>query len=834
VVQERTRPARVPKWQTAGFRLFSLEALVVAALVATALALFYRDALTRETLTIDAAAAGKAFQSYAFDDRAEGGKSQASIKGPLDWTCVLTDDYRYRYCGFGLIASGRQGQGIDLSRFETLKVNIDYRGRGEFLRLVLKNRDARYGQSEKAAVDKPNQATITVESAEQTIPLQLSDFTVAEWWKDLTRLPPQLSRPQFDNITAIEFVTGQDAYAGEHHIRVRALTFERQIVGTETWYSAILAGWVMLIGGVLWQRRRHALGDKRRLARELRTTLDSIPQMVWTYESDGRIHFNRRWEDFTGIAIGRDPAVNPWDLLHPDDRRMVIAGWSDTLRSGEPYELEYRVRHRSGEYRWVLAQALPHRGKDDAVTWYGSCTDVHDRVLAELALKNSINSERRKSRELKWASEHDSLTGLPNRRAFQSRLRAATLRAMESNGQLGLLLIDIDHFKHVNDSFGHIAGDDLLKNVARRLGNAVREGDFVARIGGDEFAILLESIDSPDDLLAVGNTAFAAIQSPLKLCRRVMSAGASIGGAQFPRDGVSANDLFKSADTALYALKSSGRGGTLLFHAHMLEQAEKAASQLAFARDAVTDASIIPFYQAKVAIDTGAIAGFEALLRWQHPTDGLQLPDTLEEAFKDYELAARIGELMQRKVADDIRCWLDRGIPVGRVSINASPAEFLRDDYAERLLAVLADRKVPPAAIEVEVTEHAFMERGRDFVARALAELQRAGVSVSLDDFGTGYSSLAHLRDFPVDRVKIDKSFIQQMTEDAEIAAIVAAVVNLARSLQIDVVAEGVETRSQLDLLRSMGCHLVQGHLFWAALPPSSVPTISLQQQAAA
>jgi EAL domain-containing protein (putative c-di-GMP-specific phosphodiesterase class I) len=315
---------------------------------------------------------------------------------------------------------------------------------------------------------------------------------------------------------------------------------------------------------------------------------------------------------------------------------------------------------------------------------------------------------------------------------------------------------------------------------------------------------------------------------------RAVRAGASIGGALFPENASTADDLFKSADTALYALKHDGRGGTRLFDSYMLHEAERSASQLRVARGAVTDRTVVPVYQPKFDIGDGTLVGFEALLRWRDPRRGLQLPATLEEAFADYELAAKIGELMQRKVAADVRGWIESGFDFGRVAINAAPAEFLRDDYAEHFLSVLAENDLSPSRFEVEVTEHAFVGRANEYVARALSVLKTADVAVSLDDFGTGSSSLSHLRDFRVDIVKIDRSFIQQMTEDDEIAAIVTAVVRLARSLSIDVIAEGVETLAQVDLLRAMGCHMAQGHFFSAALEADAVTSLVRGDRAAA
>jgi len=481
---------------------------------------------------------------------------------------------------------------------------------------------------------------------------------------------------------------------------------------------------------------------------------------------------------------------------------------------------------------------MRYQGSADPPKWWDVVVtpmlEDDGSVRGMLSISRDITAELEHTNQLKWASEHDSLTHLPNRRAFQARLQAATLRAMETGEQIGLLLVDLDHFKHVNDALGHSAGDELLRSVAGRLREGVRNDDFVARIGGDEFAIILEHVASEKTLTSVGDLVVSLVQEPLKAGNRSVTAGASIGGALFPQDAATANDLFKHADTALYALKQSGRGGTRLFDSYMLVEAEKTATQLRVARGAVSEKSVIPAYQPKFNLETGSIAGFEALLRWRDPRDGLQLPGTLEEAFNDYELAAKIGELMQKKVAANMRGWIESRLDFGRVAINAAPAEFLRDDYAERVLAILFEQQVPPELVEVEITEHAFLGRATEYVARALQVLKAANVTISLDDFGTGYSSLSHLRDFPVDLVKIDMSFVQKMSENEEIAAIVAAVVSLARSLSIEVVAEGVETRTQLDLLRAMGCHMAQGHLLSCAVEADAVPALLPGKRAAA
>lgn len=452
--------------------------------------------------------------------------------------------------------------------------------------------------------------------------------------------------------------------------------------------------------------------------------------------------------------------------------------------------------------------------------------DDGGRVTRLLSISRDITTARSAAAEIKWASEHDELTGLANRRAFEARLQASTIRAMQSGGLVGLLLLDLDHFKHVNDTLGHAAGDRLLSVFGKRLKQCVRGGDFVARLGGDEFAVILEVNDGELDVLAVGQSIIDRLREPITFEGRVMSAGASIGGSLFPMDARTANELFNNADTALYALKDSGRGGTRMFHQHMREQAQLVSSQLSLARNAINQESVEPHYQQKIDLRTGEIAGFEALLRWHHATRGIQQPDTVAEAFKDYELASRIGELMQRRVFNDMRGWLSADLPFGFVAINAAPVEFLRDDFAERLLASMRSYGIPPQLIEIEITEHAFLERGSDFVGRALKELSHEGVRIALDDFGTGSSSLSHLRDYPVDVVKIDRSFIDKVTSDPEVRAIVCAVIDLAKSLKIEVVAEGIETQDQYRFLTRQSCDMGQGYLFGRAVPAGEVPLL--------
>lgn len=490
-----------------------------------------------------------------------------------------------------------------------------------------------------------------------------------------------------------------------------------------------------------------------------------------------------------------------WASLWPEEMQEAVRGAISSAAKGEVVRFSGPCPTAKGTPKYWDVVVSPMTGDDG-------------QARRLLVISRDVTVQRQKAEELHWTSEHDVLTGLPNRRAFQNRLHAATLRAMSSGGKLGLLLIDLDHFKHVNDSLGHPVGDALLQEFGTRLKGCVRNTDFVARVGGDEFAVIMEDVSGGNELVRIGENITSRLKSPVNILGRVLSGGASIGAALFPDDAKTANDLFKLADTALYSLKASGRGGTKLFKAFMREDAQRVASQLSLARVALSEERVRPFYQPKVDLESGQIKGFEALLRWQHPTRGVQLPETIHEAFEDYELASKIGHLMQTKVLADIRAWSTAGFAFGRISINASPAEFLRNDFAERLLERVRAHDVPPSSLQVEITEHGLMDRGAEFVARALRVLKSNDIQIALDDFGTGYSSLSHLRDYPVDVVKIDKSFIAQLGKDSEADAIVAAVTHLCKGLNIEVVAEGVETSGQADLLRLAGCKLGQGYRF--------------------
>jgi diguanylate cyclase (GGDEF)-like protein/PAS domain S-box-containing protein len=536
------------------------------------------------------------------------------------------------------------------------------------------------------------------------------------------------------------------------------------------------------------------------------------PQIPWTADPQGNIlDASPRWHEHTGMPIEEALGYGWMQMLHPDDRVSAQQRWWHAISSGDPFDTDYRIRLADGSYRWCRARAAPRRGKDGIIIrWYGTVEDIHERKLDK--------------EHLRHAAYHDDLTGLPNRRLFHERLQQVVDEAVGSQGIVGLLLIDVDHLKQTNDRFGHAAGDALLRELGNRLCGIVHAPGMVARLSGDEFAIILPEVADEAHVAAMANAILAQMQEPLRRDGSTLDCSISIGGTVAAGSGLTTEQLLKQADLALYHGKDSARGTSTMFNPAMRAEAQKTASALEIARKAVTFGWIEPFYQPKMAPASGTLGGFEALLRWHHPSRGIQGPAALACALDDRDLGIAIGERMRFRVFRDMRGWLDAGLNLGRIAINAAAVEFRRGDYAERVLEELGWAGVPTNCLEVEVTESVFLDTGAETVERALRTLCAAGVTIALDDFGTGYASLAHLKRFPVDVIKIDRSFVSRLETDAEDAAIVRAVLSMGQSLGIRVVAEGVETAAQVALLREQGCDLVQGYHFGRPMPAKDVP----------
>ena len=443
-----------------------------------------------------------------------------------------------------------------------------------------------------------------------------------------------------------------------------------------------------------------------------------------------------------------------------------------------------------------------------------------------ISIARDITHQKTAEERIRWTANHDQLTQLPNRSFFQRTVDESIEDARESGTSLSVLMLDLDDFKRTNDALGHDAGDALLIEFADRLRATVRADDLVARLGGDEFAVLLQGVANKDEIKVAVNSILAGLKAPCEHDGKLLDIRTSIGASTFLVHGTTRMELLKNADIALYVAKRAGRGVLRIFQPEMRADAHKRLSMLELARDAIHQDRIVAHYQPKVDLRTGQLDGFEALLRWEHPIDGLQTPDTIAAAFQDGVLSAEISDRMILRVIADMRRWTDAGIPFGHVAVNAAAAEFKSGKFAEKLLSGLQSANLPTTCLQLEVTETVFLGRGAEHVEDTIRALSVKGIQIALDDFGTGYASLSHLNKFPVNIIKIDRSFIEKLDTNNHEAVIVRAVIQLGRSLGIKIVAEGVETRSQAEFLKRHRCNSGQGYLFGRAVPPSAVPTL--------
>jgi diguanylate cyclase (GGDEF)-like protein/PAS domain S-box-containing protein len=546
---------------------------------------------------------------------------------------------------------------------------------------------------------------------------------------------------------------------------------------------------------------------------------------IWDYDLTlDRREWSDRLREIFGVPADAEPSLAlAEECIHPADRAKFIRTLRDA-RSADVarFEASFRIRRADdGAERWV--------------TMNGWRTYKADRKLRRIIMTlRDVTEEKTAEERIRWTASHDALTRLANRTLFQEKLDQAIRAAGAEGGAVGLVLLDLDHFKQINDTLGHDAGDRLLQMFAERLRGVVRAHDTIARLGGDEFAIVLPNIHSEQNVIQLTRSIEERMREPFVHGGRILDCRASMGGSIFPMHGKDSEALLKNADMALYSAKAGGRATATLYEPYMRDEMQRRLSMVQLARNAIRDDRIIPYYQPKFDIAERNVTGFEALLRWRTPRGGIGSPAALEAAFEDLEVAATISDRMIECVIADMRDWLDRGLSFGSVAINASAAEFRRDNFAERLLEQLGQAGIPTSCVQLEVTETVFLGRGAEYVHRALALLSARGVTIALDDFGTGYASLRHLKQFPVDIIKIDQSFVRDILTDPGDEAIIHAVINLGRNLGIKVVAEGIEKEPQALRLLELGCQFGQGFLFSKPAAAKRVPGILSRSGSAA
>ena len=550
--------------------------------------------------------------------------------------------------------------------------------------------------------------------------------------------------------------------------------------------------------------RRQAEEKLRLIAAVIASTRDSV---VITDLEPRILAVNPAYTEITGYSEAEMIGQNP-RLLQSGrhDRAFYQALWASLRKTGH-WQGELWNRRKNGELypQWVtLSTVRDHRG--EPTHYVGVFTDISQIKHAEARLEH--------------LAHYDPLTELPNRLLAQLRLAHALEQAQRRHCKVGVLFIDLDQFKTVNDSLGHLAGDQLLRAIAQRLSERLRQQDTLARLGGDEFLIVLEGLQRPEEAATVAQTLIGLLTRPFTLLSsdQEIYLGASIGISLYPDDGLSVGELIQHADTTVYQAKAKGRNTYQFYTETLTRAAHERLDMESRLRRGLERGEFLLHYQPLVAVGDGRIIGAEALVRWQPPGEALVPPLRFIPLAEETGLIVALGEWVLRAACVQAQIWREAGLPPLLLTVNLSAQQFQQPGLIEQLRALLADTGLPATSLELEITESALMQQGQDAVAMLMA-LKDLGVRLAIDDFGTGYSSLAYLKRFPLDKLKIDQSFVRDIPNDPGDMGITAAIIALARTLRLEALAEGVETAEQLAFLREQGCDTYQGYLFSRPVP---------------
>ena len=500
--------------------------------------------------------------------------------------------------------------------------------------------------------------------------------------------------------------------------------------------------------------------------------------------------------------LGYEPAEmvgsSVYDFITDADRESVRH--ANVVLSSEPTSFTYRIRHKDGHEVWFESTSKP---VFDPAT--GLVTEV-------VSVSRDISERKHAEEQIEYQAYHDALTGLPNRLLFRDRLTVALAHAKRMTECLAVMFLDLDRFKYVNDTLGHSLGDELLKAIATRLRKVLREEDSIARMGGDEFTVLIGDVSGAEDAAKVAQKLLDAVAQPVRVEGQELFITTSVGIAIYPNDGDTAEALLKNADNAMYRAKEAGRSGYQLCTPAMNSRALERLSLESALRGALDRDELVLHYQPQFRVNDQTVAGMEALLRWNRPGAGLVPPATFVPIAEETRLIVPIGEWVLRAACRQAKRWQEREHPNLRMAVNLSPRQFQQSDLLKMIASALDESGLAPSSLEIEITESTAM-LNTDRTVATLRALRELGVRIAIDDFGTGHSALNYLRSFPIDCVKIDQTFVHGIDSSRIDRAIVSAIIEMARGLDVRVIAEGVETEAQLRFLRHEGCDEVQGFL---------------------
>lgn len=554
----------------------------------------------------------------------------------------------------------------------------------------------------------------------------------------------------------------------------------------------------------------------------LRLHLERTPLGVIEWDMEFRVAtWNPAAEAIFGYAATEVIAESGYLLVHgQQESERLAAMWMELMQT----------RHST---RVSMANKTK-RGEEIHTEWYNTpLVDEHNKVIGVASLVQDVTERLNTERTIHYMAHHDALTGLPNRRLMQDRLNQAILSARRQQHHVGLLFIDLDRFKLVNDTLGHDTGDYVLRDIAKRLSKVVREGDTVSREGGDEFVIVLPDLEKPESAQIVANKILAELAKPIEVSGHELTVTASIGISHYPNDATDIQHLLKHADSAMYQAKDAGRNTARFFTSDLNFLLSKRLEVESRLRRGIERNEFFLRYQPQVDVRTGQIVGLEALLRWNDPQQGEIFPKDFISVAEELGLIVPLGEWVFKTACQQIKTWEHEGLHDVRIAVNLSPRQFVSRKLLPSMKTALLETGVAASQIELEITETMAM-RNLEQSIEILTELRRLGATISIDDFGVGYSSLGQLKRLPAQTLKIDRSFISQIPEDGNSCSITEAIIAMGKRLKLRVVAEGVEQVPQLEFLRANGCDAFQGFLFAKPLTTPEVTALLKSQRAAA
>ncbi len=554
--------------------------------------------------------------------------------------------------------------------------------------------------------------------------------------------------------------------------------------------NGTVVGWLVLVHDrtAQWLAERAVQDSEERLRKFAAATGEAI----LFHRSGVLLDGNAALQNLTGYPVAEMMGCNVYDLLP----QRFQASVREYARYGGEYLYEAAIKHKDGH--------------EVPVEMVGKTMPEHDASYRIVVLRDITQRKQAQQREA-FLQLHDALTQLPNRRHLMDLLDTALVQAQRERTQAAVLYIDLDHFRTVNDSLGHSTGDKLLCEIAKRLRATVRDEDIVARLNGDKFVIVLTQLHSRENAAVVADKVILAVCQSVILDNTPLILSPSIGIGMYPDDGLEALELLRNADAAMYHAKDSGRANRQFYAPDMAGRATEVLRKERLLRAAIEQGAFVLHYQPQLHLHDGSLAGFEALVRWQHPERGLVGPDEFITFAESRGLITPIGRWVLQEACRQLKIWHTQGLAFVPVAVNLSALEFRQRDVAADIAQVLQNSGLEPRYLDIELTESVLMHNASQGLA-TLHALKALGVGISIDDFGTGYSSLSYLKRYPIDKLKIDRSFVMDTPGSSEDVAIVTAIIQMGRSLQLLTVAEGVETPEQIALMQSLGCDLGQGH----------------------